>query len=75
MELLKETYPLWALHREFRAALAELSKYSDRDLTDLGISRGDIVAIAYQEAERRIGTPRKSRPESGWHEHVSVAPR
>jgi uncharacterized protein YjiS (DUF1127 family) len=61
MELLKETYRIWALHREFRSALAELNKYSDCELTELGLSRGDVVAVAYKEAERRVGPPEVAR--------------
>ena len=42
---------------EFRAVLKDLQGYSDRELTELGISRADIARVAYEEAERRIVTP------------------
>ena len=57
MDLLKETYRVWAMHREFRTVLAELNGYTDRELTELGLGRADIARVAYEEAERRIGAP------------------
>jgi uncharacterized protein YjiS (DUF1127 family) len=71
MDLLRETYRIWAMHREFRTVLAELNGYSDRELTELGIGRGDVVRVAFEEAERRIVTPNSTRraPEApgDWH--------
>jgi uncharacterized protein YjiS (DUF1127 family) len=64
MDLLKNTLRLWAMHREFRAVLAELDSYSDRELADLGVSRGDVARLAYEEAERRTTTPAASRAEA-----------
>ena len=61
MDLLKETYRVWALHREFRTVLAELNGYTDRELAELGLGRADIVRVAYEEAERRIGAPSPAR--------------
>ncbi|HEX6011609.1 MAG TPA: DUF1127 domain-containing protein [Geminicoccaceae bacterium] len=70
MELLKHTYRVRAMHREFRAVLAELNTYSDRELADLGLGRGDLARVAYEEAERRILGPTTSRaeapPATGW---------
>jgi uncharacterized protein YjiS (DUF1127 family) len=57
MNLLNETMRIWAMHREFRSVLSELTHYSDRELSELGIGRGDIARVAYEEAERRIVTP------------------
>jgi uncharacterized protein YjiS (DUF1127 family) len=57
MNLLKETHRIWATHREFRTVLRELGNYTDRELSELGIGRGDLARIAYEEAERRIGAP------------------
>jgi uncharacterized protein YjiS (DUF1127 family) len=65
MDLLKNALRVWAMHREFRAVLAELNSYSDRELADLGIGRADVARLAYEEAERRIMTPpATSRDES-----------
>lgn len=64
MDLLNETMRIWAMHREFRAVLKDLQGYSDRELTELGISRADIARVAYEEAERRIVTPEPHRPVS-----------
>ena len=62
MDLLKETHRVWAMHREFRRVLAELNAYSDRELGELGLSRADVVRVAYEEAERRIGATDKAAP-------------
>jgi uncharacterized protein YjiS (DUF1127 family) len=43
------SYRVWAkYHREVR----ELSRLSDRELTDIGISRSEIAAIAWHDAHR-----------------------
>ena len=57
MDLLKPALRVWAMHREFRAALAELNGHSDRKLAELGLARGDIARLAYAAAERRVATP------------------
>ena len=64
MNLLKNILSVWAMHREFRAVLAELDSYSDRELADLGIGRADVARLAHEEAERRILTPAASRAEA-----------
>ena len=64
MELLNEIYRTWALRREFRTVLAELGTYSDRELAELGLGRGDVARVAYEEAERRIGAPRPRRAQA-----------
>jgi uncharacterized protein YjiS (DUF1127 family) len=60
MNVLNHALSVWAQHREFRAVYAELAQLTDRELLDMGIDRGDIAGIAYQEAERRIVTPAAS---------------
>ena len=62
VNLLKNILSAWALHREFRAVLAELDGYSDRELSELGLARGDVARVAYEEAERRAGALVPSRP-------------
>ena len=57
MNLLKNILSVWAMQREFRAVLAELDSYSDRELADLGVGRADVARLAYEEAERRVMTP------------------
>lgn len=68
MNLLNDTLRIWAMHREFRAVLADLKSRSDRELSELGLTRGDIARVAYEEAERRILAPAAtsdtSRPEA-----------
>jgi uncharacterized protein YjiS (DUF1127 family) len=64
MELLKDALRVRAMHREFRAVLAELDSYSDRELADLGVGRADVARLAYEEAERRTTAPAASRAEA-----------
>jgi uncharacterized protein YjiS (DUF1127 family) len=61
VNLLQNTLRLWAQHREFRAVHAALARHSDRELRDMGLTRGDIARLAYAEAERRIVTPTPCR--------------
>jgi uncharacterized protein YjiS (DUF1127 family) len=65
MNILHNTLRVWAMNREFRAVIAELNAYTDRQLDDLGIRRADIPRVAYEEAERRIATPAAQRRPSG----------
>ena len=65
MDLLKDALRVWAMHREFRAVLAELNSYSDRELAELGLGRADVARLAYEEAERRIMTPPATRRSEG----------
>jgi hypothetical protein len=56
VNLLNDSLRVWAQHREFRA---------------MGLARGDLAAIAYAEAERRIVTPAPGRAEAAalaWHD-------
>ena len=53
MDLLQTIRLTWAQYRAFQAALAELEKYSEHELSELGITRADIPRTAYAEAERR----------------------
>jgi uncharacterized protein YjiS (DUF1127 family) len=76
MNLLKTVLHIWAMHREFRAVLAELNGYSDRELSELGLARSDIARIAYDDAERRLAAPATSRakaPIAAW-ENPSLVP-
>ena len=77
MNLLKTTLRVWAMHREFRAMLTELNGHSDRQLSELGLTRGDIARVAYEEAERRIVTPAASdsAPAPVWQDPVLVPGR
>jgi uncharacterized protein YjiS (DUF1127 family) len=38
--------------RRYNASLRELNKLGDRELADLGISRGDIPRLAWEDSER-----------------------
>ena len=70
MNLFNSTLQVWAMHREFRSVLAELSNRSDRELADLGLGRADLIRVAYEEAERRILTP---APDSRSHREPSLS--
>ena len=61
MNLLQTISSTWAQYRAFQAALAELERYSERELTELGITRADIPRTAYAEAERRVEALARSR--------------
>lgn len=74
MNLLKNILSVWAMHREFRAVLAELDGYSDRELNELGLARGDVARVAYEEAERRIVTPAPSHADAPALPRQSSAP-
>jgi uncharacterized protein YjiS (DUF1127 family) len=53
MNLLKQIALTWIQYRQFQAVLAKLKPLSDRELSDPGLARGDIVRVAFEEAERR----------------------
>jgi hypothetical protein len=61
MDLLNDTLRIWAMQREFRAVLADLRGRSDRELAKMGLARGDIARVAWEEAERRILGPAPAR--------------
>jgi uncharacterized protein YjiS (DUF1127 family) len=50
MDILKDTFRGWAVRQEFHAALAELSRFTDRQLADLGLERCDLARVALEEA-------------------------
>ena len=54
MNLFSHALLVWVQHREFQAARAELDRYSDRELRDMGLIRRDITSVAYDEGERRV---------------------
>jgi len=43
------TYQQW---RRYCRSLAELNRLGDRELADIGISRGDIPRVAWENSER-----------------------
>ena len=55
VNLLRKITLAWTQYRAFHASLAELKGYSDRELSELGVTRADIPRLAYAEAERRVG--------------------
>ena len=68
MSLLKRIAFVWIQYRHFQAAVAELGRLSDRELSDLGLARGDIGRVAFAEAERRTEAalaPGRGEPRAG----------
>jgi uncharacterized protein YjiS (DUF1127 family) len=53
MNIIKQIAALWVQYRQFHSTYAELSHLSDAELRGMGLYRGDIVNIAYGEAEKR----------------------
>ena len=53
MHLFRLMMLAWNEHRAFQHAVAAFQNLSERDLKDIGITRGDIPRLAYEEAERR----------------------
>ena len=49
---LRESY-VWA--KEVRQTMAQLSSLSDKELRDIGISRGDIYAVATGDSTHKRG--------------------
>ena len=60
MRLLTTIATTLAQYHQFNATLRELNAYSDRELTDMGVGRGDLTRLAWQEAERRFPLPDES---------------
>ena len=62
MDLLQTIRLTWTQYRAFQAALAELEKYSEHELSELGITRADIPWFAYEEAEQHADALFLRRP-------------
>ena len=54
MNLLRNIRIVFAQYREYQTVLAELGSYTDRELSEIGLARGDVPRLAYLEAERRV---------------------
>ena len=54
MNLLRNIRIVFAQYREYQTVLAELGSYTDRELAEIGLARGDAPRLAYVEAERRV---------------------
>jgi uncharacterized protein YjiS (DUF1127 family) len=70
MRLLTTIATALAQYHQFHATLRELNDYSDRELTDMGIGRGDLTRLAWEEAERRFPLP--VAPEAGTFPKVAA---
>ena len=54
MKFIKAILDVIAQYRSFNATYKELSGLTDRDLKDIGISRGDIARIALGASEAAV---------------------
>jgi len=61
MNILKQIGQIWNQYREFRTTFNELSHMSDAELRDMGLYRGDIVRVAYGEAESHAASAATAR--------------
>lgn len=50
-EIAAELTAAYATHREFRQTLAELRGLSDRELSDLGLSRSNLHQMAWETVQ------------------------
>lgn len=57
MRLLATIATTLAQYHQFNATLRELNAHSDRELDDMGLDRGNVARLAWQEAERRFPLP------------------
>lgn len=51
-------------HRQVQITIKELSRLSDRELNDMGISRGDIYSIAHGTSDHQRSVVNKNL--EGW---------
>ena len=56
MKLIKRLITRYKRGRAVRAAISELSKLTNRDLRDIGVSRSDIRFVARKAAEKQYNT-------------------
>jgi uncharacterized protein YjiS (DUF1127 family) len=54
MNLFRNIRVVLAQYREYQTVAAELGSYTDRQLAEIGLARGDVHRLAYEEAERRV---------------------
>lgn len=57
MRLLTKIATVLAQYHQFHATLRELEGYSERELSDLGVSRHDLTRLAWEDAECRFPLP------------------
>ncbi len=50
MSFVTKAFDAWAKHRKYRETKNELAALTDRELQDLGISRGQIHEVAREAA-------------------------
>ena len=75
MNLLRNIRIVFAQYREYQNVLAELGSYTDRELAEIGLARGDVPRLAYAEAERRVAdlAPRSARTATAARNLASAA--
>jgi uncharacterized protein YjiS (DUF1127 family) len=66
MRLLTTIATTLAQYHQFTATRRELDSRSDRQLADMGVERGDVVRLAWEEAERRFPLPAEGQDTRGF---------
>ncbi len=63
MNLFRNIRVVLAQYREYQTVLGELGSYTDRQLAEIGLARGDVPRLAYLVAVRRVAdlAPRRAR--------------
>ena len=67
-DLIKDIRAAYVFQRDVRRTMKELSKLTDRELNDIGLSRGDIYAVAHGDVTlRRVKEQAETNPNlKGW---------
>lgn len=67
-DLIKDIRAAYRFQRDVRRTMKELAKLTDRELNDIGLSRGDIYAVAHGDATlRRVKENAEINPNlKGW---------
>ena len=61
---LKKQYAKYQHHQQVQITIKELSRLGDRELNDMGISRGDIYSIAHGTSDHKRAAVNKNL--EGW---------
>jgi uncharacterized protein YjiS (DUF1127 family) len=59
--LLSYVLRLLRVWRRYHATVHELSQFSDHELADLGLTRSQIICVAYRSAWDGAGNPGRDR--------------
>ena len=66
IEYFKNLKAAYRKHRDIAITMKELSNLTDRELNDMGISRGDIYAIAHGDPSHQRSNTQENPNLKGW---------